>query len=201
MTRLTNHTREKIVHELLNRKFDERGKALAARSSELFTLVYEDQYDDEIRVLMKAIEKRKKQAFQNRKRLEVNVGGLALSVGEVSVGTGLTKYLKNTIPRPMLNQGYEKFATYSDCPIAQQLFEFAQDTRAFIDEINEAKRQCTAALSSITTDNKLAELWPEAMAVVAQHIPSSGVNNLPALQFSHLTKVFGLEPAAQGVGA
>jgi Nucleotide modification associated domain 5 len=200
MTRLTNHVREKMVTDLLNRRFEAQGKALASRSSALFVEVYEDTYDAETRRLMKQIEKRLKNAFVHVQRLELNVAGMQLSIGRVSIGSEKITFVPDVTPRPMLNNP-GKFATYSDCPLAEKLRAFAQDQKTFCEEIVRAKREAFSALSSVTTAKQLSELWPEAMPIIGKHIPMASGSNVPAVQFAHLSKAFGLEPVVEGMAA
>ncbi len=200
MTRLTKDVREWMVTDLLRLRFDEAGKALAKRSAELFTLVYEDRYDAETRRLMKALMKRVKGAFTHLDVIDLNVRGMSLNIGRFRIGDEKVIFFPEITPRPTLNKTGGKFAVYSDCPISEQLCDFATDIAKFAKDIQSAKTEALGALSSVTTAKQLSEMWPEAMPVIGHRIPMPTGSNLPAVQFSKLTKAFGLEAVGTGAG-
>jgi Nucleotide modification associated domain 5 len=197
MTRLTKDVRERMVRDLLLLKFEAAGKALCVRSAALFHEVYEDQYDDETRRLMRQIEKRMKSAFRHIERLDLNVGGWTLKIGRVQIGVERITFYPEITPQPVLNLGYDKFGTYSDCPLAQKLRAFMQDTKTFADEIAAGRCEALGALSTITTAKQLSEMWPEAMPIIGKHIPMQSGSNVPAVQFAKLTESFGLDALAE----
>jgi hypothetical protein len=193
MTRLTKEIREAMATDLLKHKFEAAGKALAARSAELFDLVYEDKYDAETRRLMNAIMKHMRRSFDHNSVIDTNAGGLSLRIGGCNIGTERILFCPEIEPRPFLKHFNRDFYSYSDCPIGEKLTAFAMDVKAFAEEISTAKIEAIGALSSITTAKQLAEMWPEAMPIIGKRIPIPSGRNVPAVQFSELTKAFGLE--------
>lgn len=75
MTRLSQAIRNKIANDLTHSRFKDEGMKLAARSKELFKLVYDDQYDIETRRLISRLKKRHRNAFAEYNTIDVAACG------------------------------------------------------------------------------------------------------------------------------
>lgn len=201
MTRLTKETRERMATALLKHRFYAEGKALAKRSAELFKLVYEDQYDQPAQQLMAKLLRRYKHAFTHSSKLSVNCAGRYFDIGGISIGRDGCWWKEEVEPRPVFKMGNDTIA-YLDCPIAQKLTEFSDQTKSLGDCIRTARAEVLGLLSSFSTAKQLAASWPEAMPLVANLIPDpTSRENLPAVQISRMNQAFGLPPLAQEGGA
>ena len=192
MTRLTKQTRENMVADLLRRKFEEPGAALMQRSIELFKLIYEDHYDATTRGHMAKIKARYRDGFEHYSRIDCKgPGGMRISVGATRFGADGIFFIPKVEPLPFLADHRADWP-YIECEIGQQLADFAALQAGLIKDIQAARREALGALSTVTTAKQLTELWPEAMPILAKHIPVPSGSNLPAVQFAKLTESFGL---------
>ncbi len=201
MTRLTKSIREKMAKILLKHRFKEEGEALAAKSVDLFELVYADKYDAETRKHMAAILKRNRSAFANMTCLSVNVMGRRFNVGERAVGKdsyGLSFTAKPKKPHPVFNafRDYD----YLDCAIAGQLKDFSEADVQFSADIVKAYDQIMAVLGSFSTERALTEGWPDAIPLIG-HVLTEAVpgTSLPAVLISRINQEFGI-PAIEAAG-
>jgi len=197
MTRLTKDCRERIAKILLAHRFDAEGQALSGRSAELFTLVYEDQYDEPTRQLIAKLIRRHKNAFVYSSRIAVNVAGQRFDVGETAIGRDGIFWKSHIEPRPMFRSGHDAVG-YIDCPIAMKLNDHAQKTEDFRSRLRQAKTEVLGVLGGFTTAKQLAATWPEAMPLIGHLIPDGAPTaNLPAVQISRLNDAYGLPPVEQ----
>lgn len=201
MPRLTNHVRERMASDLLKRRFTEAGEELAVRSAELFRLAYESVYDQETRRIINKLKKKFRNGIRHFSTIHTNTGGLRIPIGATTIGTKELTFRATVDPLPFIGGNGGGEFTFSGCEIGTAIEKFGQDIGAFAAEIAKAHSELIGALSSVTTDKQLAELWPEAMPILGQHIPAATGRNLPAVQFSKLSQSFGLPPAEQATDA
>ena len=196
MTRLTKTIRARMVKDLLERRFNEQGNSLAARSAELFSIVYDDHYDDESRKMIARLTKKHRGAFDCYSTIETRAGGMSISVGSSRIGLDVLWWRAEVTALPFLPCDRRGGVfSYVNCPISQQLEQFAQDQLSLTREIENARKELSGALDTVTTAKQLSELWPEAMPIIGKYIPVARGSNLPAVQFSRLTESFHLNVA------
>lgn len=76
-------------------------------------------------------------------------------------------------------------------PLTQQLFDIDHDSEALKQETEQLKLSLWAVLNSVSTDTKLVEVWPEAVAFIPAAEKAS-TPQLPALPIASLNKLIGL---------
>jgi hypothetical protein len=76
-------------------------------------------------------------------------------------------------------------------PLTQQLFDIDHDAEALKQETEQLSVSLWAVLNSVSTDAKLVEVWPEAVAFIPA-AEKANTPQLPALQIAELNKLIGL---------
>lgn len=76
-------------------------------------------------------------------------------------------------------------------PLTQQLFDIDHDAEALKQETEQLTVSLWAVLNSVSTDAKLVEVWPEAVAFIPAAEKAS-TPQLPALPIASLNKMIGL---------
>lgn len=79
----------------------------------------------------------------------------------------------------------------ADNPFAQQLYAIDHDSTALSSEIEQLKVSLNAVLDSASTDKRLIEIWPEAVAFIPA-AEKANTPQLPALPIAELNKLIGL---------
>lgn len=201
MTRLTKEIRERMVKDLLVRRFNERGEELAARSTALFATIYEDQYDQEMRRLIAKIKKRFRNAFYHYSSIKcLAPEGMRVTIGATRIGNHGVFFTPKIETVPFCNSNDGSDFHYVDGPFSAELASFGKDCLTFANDITAARNEVLGALSSVTTVRQLTELWPEALPILERHLPVPSRSNLPAVQFANLTQAFGLSDGAPAEG-
>lgn len=196
MTRLTKGVRDKIIDELLLKRFKPQGIDLAKQSERLFLLIYETRYDPDTRRQVNKLKSKFHDAFQHYGTIEcLAPGALRITVGNSIFGWGNTRFRGEVEHRPFLagDRSTNKW-TFVDCEIGQQLSAFAASQTSLIADIKATSHEIEGALSTVSTDRQLGELWPEVLPIAKRYMPVEGRRNLPAIQFSKLTQSLGLHP-------
>lgn len=79
----------------------------------------------------------------------------------------------------------------SDDPLTEQLYALDHDADKLKAEIEQLSVSLWAVLNSVSTDKRLVEVWPEAIAFIPAAEKAS-TSNLPALPIADLNKLIGL---------
>lgn len=118
--------------------------------------------------------------------LHVNVGGQWRRVywcGADSFGAAKDPHHELFTPyKPVIPTGN---------PFAEQLYAIDHDATALTSEIEQLKVSLNAVLNSVSTDKKLIEVWPEAVAFIPA-AEKANTPQLPALPIAELNKLIGL---------
>lgn len=193
MTRLTNEIRDRMTRDILIHANREAGEALCRESIALFDQVYADNYDAQTQALMAKLLKIHKSAFEHRNTISVNVGGYSVDIGRIRPGSGEVRFCIEPPVVPTIRSIDNRIA-YLDCNIAVALKDFADRRKCFDADIKAQWERLRATFNGITTAKQLTEQWPEAMPIVARHIPEKR-GQLPAIPFARLNDEFRLPPA------
>lgn len=79
----------------------------------------------------------------------------------------------------------------ADDPLTEQLYAIDHDADKLKAEIEQLSVSLWAVLNSVSTDKRLVEVWPEAIAFIPAAEKAS-TSNLPALPIADLNKLIGL---------
>ena len=79
----------------------------------------------------------------------------------------------------------------ADDPMVNQLHSIDHDSEALQQEIQQLNCSLWAVLNSVTTDKRLVEIWPEAVAFIPA-AEKANTPQLPALPITELNKLIGL---------
>ena len=178
--RLSNYIREQVRDAILAHSFSDREKALDAREKELALEFYNDLYPEAIRAHMDALPNG---FLEVRSTIRVQV------VGESYHSLDLPEK-KRVADCWASNPGkvYE-----ADHPLGEKLRTYLKDRAQFKREREEAKTGAWAVLESVTTINKLIQVWPEVEQFArpfAVESPSRAI----ALPIKDLNARLGLPP-------
>lgn len=178
--RLSNYIREQVRDAILAHSFSDREKALDAREKELALEFYNDLYPEAVRTHMYALPNG---FLEVRSTIRVQV------VGESYHSLDLPEK-KRVADCWASNPGkvYE-----ADHPLGEKLRTYLKDRAQFKREREEAKTGAWAVLESVTTVNKLIQVWPEVEQFArpfAVESPSRAI----ALPIKDLNARLGLPP-------
>lgn len=79
----------------------------------------------------------------------------------------------------------------SDNPLTEQLYAIDHDAKTLGEEVEQLVASVTSVLDSVTTDKRLIEIWPEAVAFIPA-AEKANTPQLPALPIAELNKLIGL---------
>lgn len=119
-----------------------------------------------------------------------NVAGMRRSVffnGEINYpnDSGARVEMQKIVPRD------HEVTIEADDPLTEQLYAIDHDDAALKSEREQLTVSLWAVLDSVTTDKRLVEVWPEAVAFIPA-AERAGTSNLPALPIADLNKMIGL---------
>jgi hypothetical protein len=188
--RLSTTVREQIRRALLSTRFDKRTKELEAAQDKLARDVYETAYDQTTRRKMNALPE-----------------GWLPETKSVWARFGCIDFHRELPDKKRLRVPFEKHGHYGSSAALlavdadHVLSKRHQDIRKELDAIqrerNDLTREIDAVLFSVTTANKLVDVWPEIRKTVEDicktYVASS---NLPAPRVEFLNKTLGLTKAA-----
>lgn len=115
-----------------------------------------------------------------------NVGGQRRSVRF----NGLLRYEEGNDVYRVAPTDYHVELTADD-PLTEQLYAIDHDADKLKAEIEQLSVSLWAVLNSVSTDKRLVEVWPEAIAFIPAAEKAS-TSNLPALPIADLNKLIGL---------
>lgn len=96
---------------------------------------------------------------------------------------------KDRLSRPA--PSYGTVTLLADDPLTEQLYAIDHDAKALTSEREQLTVSLWAVLDSVTTDKRLVEVWPEAIAFIPAAERAATVQ-LPALPIADLNKMIGL---------
>lgn len=171
--RLTKSRKENILNQVIAKLFDKQEEDLATAKRDLAHDIYDDQFD--------AVEQKLMTSLPN---------------GYLKEGTVFYTYFDNDYLRFTLNESKRfqannwqysefRFDKYENPkhPVFKAFSKWKKSEKSFKEEKKKTTAQVNALLESVTTYNKLKELWPE----VIQHVsldeakPSSITSLAPVL--------------------
>lgn len=197
MTRITKNIREQMAAKLVQHKFTEEGKTLATANRTLFERVYDEAYDAKTKAAMEALMAIHKDAFERTNCVRVNVGGMRFEVGGHTPCSSRHVRIQQALieGRPYMWCVTSTYSPYvpKNQKLIDDLHQFAIDRQKFTENADTAYHEALSALGTFTTGEKLAEGWPEAMAVIGDLIPED-CRTLPTVQVKELNHKFGLPP-------
>lgn len=118
--------------------------------------------------------------------LKINAGGQT----RVIYWCGSEKYSNAKEPELKLVTPYD-LAIPADGTLAQQLYAIDHSEEALEIEVQQLTLSLWAVLNSVTTDKKLIEIWPEAVAFIPA-AEKANTPQLPSLPIAELNKLIGL---------
>lgn len=86
---------------------------------------------------------------------------------------------------------YNNPVLHADDPLTEQLYSIDNDAKQLKSEIEQLTASLWAVLNSVTTDKRLIEVWPEAVAFIPA-AEKANTPQLPALPIAELNKLIGL---------
>lgn len=86
---------------------------------------------------------------------------------------------------------YSNPVLQADDPLTEQLYSIDHDSKQLKSEIEQLTTSLWAVLNSVSTDKRLIEIWPEAVAFIPA-AEKANTPQLPALPIAELNKLIGL---------
>lgn len=123
---------------------------------------------------------------ENAGIMYANVGGQRRSIRF----NGLLHYSEGKDVHRIAPDNYHVELTADD-PLTEQLYAIDHDADKLKAEIEQLSVSLWAVLNSVSTDKRLIEVWPEAIAFIPAAEKASA-SNLPALPIADLNKLIGL---------
>ncbi len=202
MTTINKSTRDLMVNAVLRHRYAEKSLALKQKGRDLFWLVYNTLHSTETKEAMMALLALNDKALVRTNNFYIRANGKSMEVHIDGRGYG-AKLTADTVPPanpPPILHCYswrvdDTFETGS--AVADATFELEQEQDQFVEEIEVAKAQLTAAFNAMNTVKKLTAQWPEVLPLVEQYLPSPANRNLPTIPVIDLNAKFGLPPEAK----
>jgi len=176
MTRLTGYHRENIVRAAVAAKFDPILSALKDRSDLLANAIYREHYPLDVINLAK---KMPKAWSYERSSLEANAGGWSVKV------------MSKKPLRVSYDEHYGRIASYEvGSELCTDLQAFATDYKQYEADRKAAFELINAQFRTITTFEKLREIWPDGKKFIDAEEPEQ--TQLPAVQIDKVNELLGL---------
>lgn len=195
MTKLTTRIRERIVHDLMQHRFNEDAQKLVADRAVFALDVYDAVYSGAEQKRMAGLPTG---WLQESTRIGVQFGGsrgyTQLEFSGDVYGTVRSVMMKKADDvRRRVQHTHESgcaMAFDADHPLSEAYDALAAREKSLCEAIDTAKRQSEAAISNATTAKRLIELWPEIEPFVEKHmdVPKA----LPILPTSQLNALLDL---------
>lgn len=204
--RLTKPIRESILKDLLAYAFLERAQAQINAEAAFSTEVFEDTYAAHLDMIKAApdgffpMDDDFKIVFDNdHARLDFGAG-FDYNVPADWRAFGVRKASENPnrrMPhRATTNQAVKRLEI--DHPLTAKYLKLKADHERLDDEIRKASRTAKATLESVSTINKLVEVWPEARVFAEKYkVDGEAKAILPAIPRRELNSVLGLPPTSE----
>lgn len=192
--RLTTADRESIAKGMLKHRFAKDAARLVKDRAAFALAVYEDIYKPKDRAAMEALPKG---WLPEKDHIAVKFADKFTQLpfsGCVSLGYDYRDLASvEAINRRVIGKHANACAAVYEAThkLAIRYELLSQRRSAFKQELREAETQITAALGSVTTTNRLLELWPEASPFVAS-LGVKAATALPALPTDKLNAMLGL---------
>ncbi|OYW51807.1 MAG: hypothetical protein B7Z29_21190 [Hyphomicrobium sp. 12-62-95] len=186
MTRLTNDIRGAIHKAAVTAAFAEREAAMKAAEAALAVEAYEATFSEDVLALVAKVPAN---WFRKDRCLNFNVGGLRIRLNTSDYG----------LPVPYQSAGgrgygcHEEIGTVMPGDLCDRIQAHAKAKEALRDQYKRAEKDLEMLLLSISTVNKLKEVWPEGEPFYSRFLDTRAPS-LPAIRFAEVNKVLGLEP-------
>lgn len=118
-------------------------------------------------------------------KISVNVGGVRREI----YWAGNVDYKASEYQERVSPNSSAVIAT--DNQLTEQLYTIDHDAKELKDEKEQLSLSLWAVLNSVSTDKRLIEVWPEAVAFIPA-AERAATTNLPALPIAELNKLIGL---------
>lgn len=192
MSRLTKDIRERMARKLVAFRFTDEAKELLHTDRALFLRAHTHLYAEDLLKHMEAVRKAFPGMFSGAAHVKVNAGGYQVRLGEGFRSRWVSVESDPNRSERLVVDTYTQH-NLTDEALIEDVKAFADRKRAFDTKCETAYYEAMAVLNTITTGKKLAEAWPEAMAVIGDLIPE-GERTLPTVQLKDVNKKFGLPP-------
>lgn len=104
---------------------------------------------------------------------------------------GSLRYNSNSFKNTEIKLSPTNVVLCADDPLTEKLYEIDHWAANLESEIEQLSASLWAVLNSVSTDTKLVEIWPEAMAFIPA-AEKANTPQLPALPIADLNKMLGL---------
>jgi hypothetical protein len=193
MSRLTNGIREQMARKLVTHRYTDEAKDIIRKSRDLFERAHAQFYSAALLKHMTEVRKVFPDCFVLSTEMQVNAGGYKVRIG---VNLGFSRWVRVPVeknpPQKLIMSGYWTHHL-TDEKLIEDIKAFAIRREGFDRVCETAYSEAMSVLNTMTTGKKLAEAWPEAMAVIGDLIPEDQ-RTLPVVQVSAINAKFKLPP-------
>lgn len=183
--KLNNRLRNAISHDMLRHRFEKEEERVGKLFFNLADDVYNDVYVLDTRLQMQSLPK----------------GWLPkASALSVQFGAGSSNFVRLRFPngenRVVLTKHQSSCARrYADSHILTlRWIQYGDARDALKSARGEAQTEVAAILGSVTTTKRLAEIWPQAVPFIRNHISDEN-RNLPSVAIAQVNALLNLEAA------
>lgn len=187
MTRMTNDLRHIIRKAAVEASFSERNAELARDEAELAVAAYQEVFPPSV---LDAVAKVPAEWVRRDTCLNFNVGGLRIRLETGGAG----------LPVPYATAGsrgyhcHDEIGVIAAGDLCEKIKAHAVAKEAVRDQMKRAHRDLESLLSSISTVNKLKDVWPEGEPFYARFLDAKAPP-LPAILFAEVNAILGLQAA------
>jgi hypothetical protein len=192
MSRLTNDIRNQMARKLVNHRYTDEAKDIMRKSRDLFERAHAQFYSAALLKHMTEVRKVFPESFAMSTDMQVNAGGYKVRVGELAFPRWVHVPVEKNAPQKLIMSAY--FTHHlTDEKLIEEIKAVSERKRGFDAVCETAYHEALSVLNTMTTGKKLAEAWPEAMAVIGDLIPEDQ-RTLPVVQVSAINTKFKLPP-------
>jgi len=192
MSRLTNDIRNQMARKLVNHRYTDEAKDIMRKSRDLFERAHAQFYTAALLKHMTEVRKVFSECFAMSTDMQVNAGGYKVRIGELEVSRWVYVPVEKNLPEKLIMARY--FTHHlTDEKLIEEIKAVSDRKRSFDDVCQTAYNEAMSVLNTMASGKKLAEAWPEAMAVIGDLIPEDQ-RTLPVVQVSAINAKFKLPP-------
>jgi hypothetical protein len=192
MSRLTNNIREQMARKLVNHRYTDEAKDIMRKSRDLFERAHAQFYSAALLKHMTEVRKVFSDCFTLSTDMQVNAGGYKVRIGELAYSRWVHVPVEKNPPKKLIMSSYWTHHL-TDEKLIEEIKAVSDRNRSFDRVCETAYSEAMSVLNTMTSGKKLAEAWPEAMAVIGDLIPENQ-RTLPVVQVSTINAKFKLPP-------
>lgn len=196
--RLTTSIKEQLERELIRYRFSEEASTLVGDYAQLAHDVYDDVYSELTRKKMEALPKG---WLPHRGGIGVQFGDIGSSYAELNFSGKCYGEISYAGGREGNDRGANRLVPYSDVsgctkryeatdPMAERYDSLEARYKDLEERIRVAKKVARSAMDSVTTINRLKEVWPEIAPFTERF--ETRPNQLPTISRPDLNGILGL---------